>query len=204
VIDAAIQRAVEQQDLERQDNLLVVGPNADRSIASSPATEVLLALIASGESQALEFKQTLRLDVESQALNRKLEDVVIKTIAGFTNQGGGTLLIGVRDDGVVTGIEADYPTLNGGNRDKFELHLTHLINSHFGPAFHGSRLRVTFPMVGVATICRVDVQRSPSGVVVKLPGGSGQPIERFYLRVGNSTQDLSLSQMTAFMANRSR
>jgi very-short-patch-repair endonuclease len=204
VIEAAIQRAEQQQDLERQDDLLVVGPNANRTVAPSPATEALLALIAGGESQTLEFKQTLRLDVQTQVLNRKLEDVVIKTIAAFANQAGGTLLIGVRDDGVVTGIEADYPTLSGGNRDKFELHLTHLVNSHFGPAFYGNHLRITFPAVGAATICRVDVQRSPGGVVVKLPDSSGRPIERFYLRVGNSTQDLSLSQMTAFMTNRGR
>jgi very-short-patch-repair endonuclease len=128
--------------------------------------------------------------------------VVIKTIAGFTNQSGGTLLIGVRDDGVVTGIESDYATLSGGNRDKFELHLSHLINSHFGPAFHATRLRLSFPTLTGRTIGRIDVQKSPTGVVIKLPDRGGSTAERFYVRVGNSTQELSPSQMASFIGNR--
>jgi predicted HTH transcriptional regulator len=159
-------------------------------------------LIAEGESERLEFKQTLRFDIETQSLNKKLEDVVIKTIAGFTNQAGGTLLIGVSDEGVVTGIEPDYATLTGGNRDKFELHLTHLLNVHFGPAFRASRVQISHPVVGGKALCRVDVQRSPTGVVVKMPDRNGNHSERFYVRMGNSTHDLSLSQMTAFMASR--
>ena len=130
--------------------------------------------------------------------------MIIKTIAGFTNQAGGTLLIGVRDDGAITGIEPDYATLTVGNRDKFELHLTNMINLHFGPAFHATRVRMTFPVVDGKTICRVDVQRSPTGVVVKLPDRGGNPMERFYVRVGNSTHELSLSQMTAFIASRAK
>ena len=204
VIDTAIERAVALQDLIRQDELLVIGPGSERPLAPDPATDALLALIKGGESERLEFKQTLRFDVETQTLNRKLEDVAIKTIAGFANQAGGTLLIGVRDDGVITGVEPDYPTLSGGNRDKFELHLTHLLNLNFGAAFRATRIRIGFPTVSGKVICRVDVQRSPTGVVVKLPDRSGAPTERFYVRLGNSTQELSLSQMSAFIASRVR
>ncbi|MGC1303249.1 MAG: DUF3320 domain-containing protein [Caulobacteraceae bacterium] len=204
VLDAAVERAVTSQDLIREDNLLVVGPGAERPTAPAPATDALLTLIEAGESERLEFKQTLRLDVETQTLNRKLEDVVVKTIAGFANQAGGTLLIGVRDDGVVTGIEPDYATLSTGNRDKFELHLTHLLNLNFGQAFRATRVRVSFPAVGGKVVCRVDVQRSPIGVVVKLADRSGAPVERFYVRTGNSTHEFSLSQMTAFMASRGK
>ncbi len=98
----------------------MIGPGAERPLVSAPATDTLLELIKGGESDRLEFKQTLRFDVETQALNRKLEEVAIKTVAGFANHTGGTLLIGVRDDGVVTGVEPDYATLTNGNRDKLE------------------------------------------------------------------------------------
>jgi very-short-patch-repair endonuclease len=202
VIDAAIARAVSSQDLQTQNEILVEGPAAARPPIQTPTIEALQKLIDGGESERLEFKQTLRWDVETQAMNRKLEDVVIKTVAGFTNQAGGTLLIGVRDDGVVTGIESDYVTLSDGNRDKFELHLSHLINSYFGPAFHATRLRLSFPILNGKTIGRIDVHKSPTGVVIKLPDRGGNTAERFYVRVGNSTQEFSPSQMASFITNR--
>lgn len=43
------------------------------------------------------------------------------------NAEGGTLLIGVADDGTITGLDADYATLSKRNRDGFELFLTQLI-----------------------------------------------------------------------------
>jgi hypothetical protein len=202
VIDEAIALGIEEQDILLQNDLLTVGSAAAMPAIRTPTMEALKALIEDGESERLEFKRTLRWDADIQSVNRKLEDVVIKTIAGFANHDGGTILIGVSDDGAVTGIESDYPTLSGSNRDKFELHLSHLINSHFGPAFNATRLRLSFPALDGKTICRVDVQRSPSGIVVKLPDRNGNTAERFYLRVSNSTQELSPSQMASFIANR--
>lgn len=204
VIDRAIERAQMAEELVRQDDLLILGPAAELPEPPSLAAEALLTLIARGESEKLEFKQTLRFDIETQSVNRKLEDVVIKTIAGFANQSGGALLIGVCDDGRIAGLEPDYSTLGPGNRDKFELHLTHLLNSHFGQAFRGARVRVSFPVANGKAICKVDVSRSPTAVVVKLADRAGASIERFYVRMGNSTHDLSLSQMSAFIANRVR
>jgi hypothetical protein len=201
-IDEAIAQGIEEQGLLLQNELLIIGPAAAMPSVRTPTMEALEALINDGEGERLEFKQTLRWDVVTQTVNRKLEDVVIKTIAGFTNHQGGTLLIGVRDDGVITGIESDYATLSGGNRDKFELHLSHLINSHFGPAFHAAKLRMSFPTVGGKTIGRIDVQKSPTGIVIKLPDRAGNTAERFYARIGNSTQELSPSQMASFIASR--
>ena len=54
------------------------------------------ALIAAGESKTLEFKSSLRWDRREECVNKALEGVVVKTLAGFLNAAGGTLLIGVR------------------------------------------------------------------------------------------------------------
>ncbi len=61
----------------------------------------LRALIARGESANLEFKSSFRWDLRENKLNRALEAVVLKTLAGYMNGNGGTLLIGVADDGSV-------------------------------------------------------------------------------------------------------
>ena len=40
-----------------------------------------------------------------------METVIAKTVAAFMNSGGGTLLIGVDDDGRLIGLGPDYATL---------------------------------------------------------------------------------------------
>ena len=65
------------------------------------------------ESQFLEYKSTLRWDIREQRKGGVPEDAVIKTIAGFANsEYGGTLLVGVADDGSVHGLEDDYATFS--------------------------------------------------------------------------------------------
>jgi hypothetical protein len=106
----------------------------------SPIT--LEEMIAEGEDDELEFKSSLRWDFKEQTANKKLEEVVIKTVAAFGNGQGGTLLIGVNDEGEVLGLEGDYHALGGANRDKFELHLRNLLNANFGAAFVTSKIKV--------------------------------------------------------------
>jgi predicted HTH transcriptional regulator len=60
-----------------------------------------------------------------------MQMAALKTIAAFLNAGGGTLLIGVADDGSVTGLAADgFP-----NEDKMSLHLVNLIRDRIGEPF---------------------------------------------------------------------
>ena len=62
---------------------------------------------------------------------------MIKTIAGFSNsEFGGTLLIGVADDGTVGGLEDDYATFTKrgerGDQGLWCQHLQNLIRSRLG------------------------------------------------------------------------
>ena len=91
------------------------------------------------ESLYLEYKSTLRWDINAQSKGGIPEDAAIKTIAGFANsQHGGTLLIGVADDGTVHGLEDDYATFSKrgerGNQDLWGQHLQNLIRGRLGDA----------------------------------------------------------------------
>ncbi len=77
-------------------------------------------LMATGENDRIEFKSSLRWDVKEQRVNKQLEKVVVKTLAGFLNAEGGTLLIGVDDAGAVIGLAGDYEALRKRDRDGFE------------------------------------------------------------------------------------
>ena len=48
-----------------------------------PVNEELEELIAAGESDRVEFKSTLRFDLRTKEVNKKLEFVIAKTIAAF-------------------------------------------------------------------------------------------------------------------------
>ena len=52
-------------------------------------------LIAEGESDELEFKSSLRWSYQGACMDRRLEEVILKSVAAFANSDGGTLLIGV-------------------------------------------------------------------------------------------------------------
>lgn len=166
------------------------------------AAITLEELIAEGEDDELEFKSSLRWDFKELATNKKLEEVVVKTVAAFANSQGGTLLIGVSDSGEILGLEGDYLSLGGANRDKFELHLRNLLSSAFGAAFVSSKLKVLFPAIGEVEICQVDVQPSAKPLVLTVKDKNGVGQEKFYVHSGNSSQELSLAEMPPYLAER--
>jgi len=159
-------------------------------------------VIAEGESDELEFKETLRWDVREGNVNKKLEDVAVKTVAAFANSQGGTLLIGVGDDGTVLGLEPDYQTIDGANRDKFEIHLRNLLNQQFGTGFVTTKIAITFHEIEGKEVCQIETSSAKEPVIVKVKDKNGQQTERFYARSGNSSQEIPLSEMNAYIKDR--
>ena len=125
-------------------------------------------LIAEGESDELEFKSSLRWDVKEGTVNKKLEEVIMKTVAAFANSQGGTLLIGVSDDGEVLGLEPDYHSLGGVDCDKFELHLRNLLNQQFGAGFVTSKVGIKFHEVGDKEVCQIETAPAKEAVIVEV------------------------------------
>ena len=197
-----------EQFLEERRRILAQNLNKFlESITDTTGTVAPVSLedmIAEGESDELEFKSSLRWDVREGMVNRKLEEVVVKTIAAFANSQGGTLLIGVEDDGNVLGLEHDYVSLGSGNKDKFELHLRNLLTQQFGPGFVASKVQARFPEVDGKEVCQVDVIPAKEPVIVKGKDKNGQPVQKFYARSGNSSQEIPLSELGQYMKERFR
>lgn len=85
-------------------------------------------IIETGEITTAEFKSCLRKNLHTGRQDPRIEHSVLKTIAGFLNASGGTVIIGVADDGVPVGIDED----GFENEDKMYLHLVNLLNSRNG------------------------------------------------------------------------
>ncbi len=154
-------------------------------------------LVKLGESAVLEFKSTFQWDVVQRQPNKALRKSSLKTIAGFMNTEGGTLLIGVEDDGGVIGLENDLSML-GGSRDKFEQTLVNTISDEIGSAL-SHFYRVRFDHVGEKLVCVVEVEAVSDGVFVK-----GEKGKEFFVRVGNTTKSLDPADTHAYLASRTR
>lgn len=175
-----------------------------QNITKTSDTEVetsLEDLIAEGESADLEFKSSFRWGYREAALNQKLQDVIMKSIAAFSNGEGGTLLIGVDDEGEILGLENDYSTLKG-TKDEFELHLRNLVNKSFGASFAASNIAVTFPTSGDKEVCQIEIKRALQPQYLEVKDKNGGKSQKFYVRSGNSSIELPLPEVSSYVQSR--
>jgi len=174
-------------------------------ITKSKETELPILIedrIADGESDEMEFKSTMRWDIVEGRTNKKLEEVIQKTVAAFANSDGGTLIIGVDDDGNVLGLGHDYASLGNADKDKFEMHLRNLLGNSFGKPFTSSKVKIRFPELEGEEICQVDVQMAKEPLIVKISDKNGQKTERLYVRNGNASHEIPLSEINAYVQDR--
>lgn len=141
-------------------------------------------LVGLGESGTLEFKSTLQWDVRQNKVNKHLRFEVLKTITAFLNSEGGTLIIGVEDDGNVLGLAQDLKTVRGHSLDGFEQTLSSLISDRIGVKF-GRLINIRFDEVNGDAICAVDVDKAPEPAFMNGPRG-----REFYVRMGNTSRSL--------------
>ena len=160
---------------------------------SPPARPLSIAeLIAEGENGAVEFKSTLRTNLHTGQTDERMQLSVLKTIAGFLNNRGGTLLIGVSDDGSALGLAAD----NFQNDDKMGLHLISLVKDRIGDVYL-PYVHPHFQDQDGVTVLAVRCEAGPRPAFVK--DGLAQ---RFFVRGGNSTAELAGGSMTDYVKQR--
>jgi len=138
-----------------------------------------------GESSSVEYKASIRWDVDQNKINKELEKVIIKTIDGFLNFEGGTLLIGIDDNGGLIGIEKDILTLKIKNIDGFQQLLINLISEYLG-AEYSQYINITFEKVDDKFVCIVNINKAPQSVFVR-----EKDTKLFYIRSGNTTKLLN-------------
>lgn len=157
------------------------------------------------ESDTLEFKQSLVfhpqkscVDVDAQVFN------IMRSIAGFMNNIGGTLYIGVRDNGTVNGINNDLKELNNGsngfnnytpNWDGWNRKLIDSIRQQLG-SFAASLVIVEKMEHANLTFAKITVQKSPKPIFVNN--------KTLFRRQCNTTSMLTGDELTWFILERLR
>lgn len=158
------------------------------------------------ESETVEFKQSLVyhpktsvVNVDGQVFN------IMRSIAGFMNHIGGTLYIGVKDDGTVNGIENDMPELNQGSEDSF---------GNYSPNWDGWNRKLIDSIrkylgTFAATLVNVEKIAHRDCIVAKIViGKSAKPIyvnnKILFRRQCNTTAMLTGDELTWFIVERLR
>jgi len=141
-------------------------------------------LVLNGESEAVEFKSTLRINLHTGNKDPRMELAILRTLAGFLNTKGGTLIIGMSDESEPVGVEMD----GFSSEDKMNLHLVNLVKSRISPQAM-TFIHTHFEDYKTKRVMIMECSKSPVAVFVK----DGE-VERFYLRTGPSTTELSASQ----------
>lgn len=149
-------------------------------------------IIELGESDYVEFKSTLRWNLHSNKKDKKIENASLKTVAAFMNAKGGTLIIGVADDGTLLGLETD----KFANHDKLLLHLTKIVQDRIGTLYI-KYLHFSIESIEGKDVLRIDC--TPSTIPAYLKDGNQ---EHFYIRTGPSTTDLRLSKVYGYIKER--
>ena len=152
--------------------------------------------IAGGESSHIEFKPAIWYN-HSRATNEdnytpskdyNVSDNVVRTVAGFLNAEGGTLFIGVSDDGDAYGLESDLALTARKDLDGLENELTQLLSSSISNEVVATKVKVTLPKFQGKVIGQVDVKPANSPVFMK----TNRHKSKFYVRIGNATNIMSV------------
>ncbi len=168
------------------------------SEGGSGATDVA-TLISAGESDRLEFKETARQNVRTGQVVKEIQRAVVKTVAGFSNSHGGTLIVGVNDADLPVGLDRDLATLGSRpNVDGYEQALRTLLSNAIGKDWC-AQVAITFPVVDGVQVCMMRVPAAAKPVYAS-DGASQQ----FFVRSGNTTQSLNLQEAYAYCEARFR
>jgi hypothetical protein len=152
----------------------------------------LSKVVFNGESEVVEFKSTLRTNLHTGSKDPRMELSVLKTLTGFLNTNGGMLVIGVSDDGSPVGIQAD----DFDSEDKMSLHLVNIVKTRMGiPAM--TSLHAHFDDHDDSRVMVVKCRKSPIPIFLK-----DGDTERFYIRTGPSTTELTASQTQDYVKQR--
>jgi predicted HTH transcriptional regulator len=150
--------------------------------------------IAAGEGETVEFKGSLRWDFRSQQVNKALEKTIARTVAAFMNAKGGTLVIGVSDQGKILGLEADLATFGTRrDRDGWEQALRNVLNTYLSKEV-AALASVTFADVDGKTVAVLHADPALRPVYL-----TDNNIAELYVRSGNTNQELDVKQATEYI-----
>ena len=159
-----------------------LGRDTYRQFSSDPE---LMDLIAGGESQEVEFKaHAIVTGKTGRDEGPHGVGTVIRGVAAMLNSAtGGTMLIGVEDDGAICGVESEYALADRGksNWDGYQLCLANMLRSRLSARNAFLNYAVERRHAGTHDVCMIRVQPSSEPVYID---------KRLFVRTLNQTVEM--------------
>jgi len=177
-----------------------------RGIVEVDPLDQVLADIARGEGSNVEFKESLVLDVKRHVLGKQpiakcfsaeVLHSALKTIAAYLNGAGGTLLVGVGDDGAIVGLEREFQLIPNATKkdfDEWELYLRTMLEKYF----HNGRSITSSVQISRACHENGSVARLIVGARRELCIMKTEEGDRVYIRAGNRTLSVTLADIEQY------
>ncbi|HEX2095162.1 MAG TPA: ATP-binding protein, partial [Longimicrobiaceae bacterium] len=167
---------------------------AYRALAPHPDDETVARMIADGEGPRVEFKEAAAWNRHTGVRDGNMKTQLVREVAGLLNAEGGSVLIGVADDGTVVGIAGDVLAADPGKPtpDGYELFLRNTLRDALG-ADVLARVEIRLHPVHGVKVCRITVPAAPRPVYV-----NGE----LHVRTGNQTRRFTAAEAVAYIATR--
>lgn len=132
-------------------------------------------IIENGESHVAEFKESMN------AKNKSFKEKIVRTFSAFMNLHGGTLLIGIRDDGHIVGVEEPNHIV-----DEFIRSVIDIMNYRLGE-HSASLIEFDLDQLDNKKVLRIDCEKSMSPVFFQAKDGQ----EEFVIRTATRNKIIS-------------
>jgi hypothetical protein len=182
-----------ESDLLRQYSKMMQNSSKKSQTPEEMSDIPIIDLIAGGETNKVEFKSSLIWDYRRKQATKETKIAVARAISSFMNSDGGFLLIGIDDEKDIIGLEKDLAQTHN-NLDEFELTFTNTINNYLGKV-NRPLINIRFEKMEDNDVAIVQVKPSPHPVYLKCEDKK----EEFYIRSGNSSQPLDISEATQYI-----
>jgi len=153
-------------------------------------------LLTQMETEWVEFKSSAYFSYRPDIPEKVVTESVLKTIAGFLNSSGGTLAIGIADDGEPLGIQPDLDKKNM-DEDRYIGSLTTAIGRSLG-SLASTRAKIQLEDVNDIRVAIVHVAPSPEPIYAQVSNSETV----FFARVNNSTRILEGPDLVGYVKQR--
>lgn len=185
------------------DSELALNPTSSKSILTQlddmlntigglTEADSIRGMLRMGESETIEFKSTLSLDLKTNKKESHIETSVFKTVVAFLNSNGGTLLVGVSDDGLTLGIELEIEKFYKNNKDKYLLHWKNKLKSRIGEQYYPF-IKASIVDVDGKYLLKIDCQQSTRPCYLDN--------KDFYVRTNPATDKLEGPKLVEYVSN---
>jgi hypothetical protein len=153
-------------------------------------------VVQDGETDQVEFKSTLKYNIETNKGDSTMTSIIGKTLCGFLNSRGGILFIGVNDDGNLIGLSHDFSLNKKKPKDSFVQEFDNVLRN-FLPLWVKDYISGGFQEIDGIEVFVVWVSPSKNEPVFF----KGQKGKEFFIRLMGSTKQLDVEEFHSYWKN---